>query len=106
MNFVENLSLAEIDIVKCALNATVEGSFFSDREFETLIGVNRETVKKVQQSFPRQTVDPEEFFCAVFGSMRNLLGYPHGRDEELIAYVPGGASAVRNALDRLNELAV
>ncbi len=105
MSVFESLSAAEIDTVKRALSATVEGSFFSDWEFETLIGVDRGTVKNVQESFPRQTVGTEEFFCAVFGSMRNLLGYPHGKDEELTTYFPQGAIAIRKTLDRLNELA-
>lgn len=61
-------------------------------------------MKNVQEAFPQQTVEPDEFVCAVFGSMRNLLGYPHGQDAELIAYVPEGPSAIRSALDRLNEL--
>lgn len=105
MGFLESLSPAKIDTVKRALRATVEGSFFPDWEFETLIGVDRDTVKNVYESFPRQTVGPEEFYCAVFGSMSNLLGYPHGKDEELTAYVPEGARAIRSTLDRLNELA-
>lgn len=101
----ESLSTAEIDVVKRSLRATAEGSFFPDWEFETLIGVDRETVRNVQAAFPRQTVGPEEFGCAVFGSMRNLLGYPHGQDEELTAYVPEGPNAIRSVLDRLHELA-
>ena len=105
MNFFESLSPAEIDTVKRSLRATVEGSFFPDWEFETLIGVDRGTVKSVQEAFPRRTVAPDEFFCAVFGSMRNLLGYPHGQDLELIEYVPEGLSAIRSALDSLNNLA-
>jgi len=104
MSFLENLSPDEINIVKHSLRATVEGSFFPDWEFETLIGVDRGTVKNVQEVFPLRTVGPEEFVCAVFGSMRNLLGYPHGKDEELTTFVPEGASAIRSTLDRLNEL--
>lgn len=105
MSFIEGLSPTEIDTVKRSLRATVEGSFFPDWEFETLIGVDRGTVKNVQESFPQQTVEPDEFVCAVLGSMRNLLGYPHGQDAELITYVPEGPSAIRSALDRLNKLA-
>jgi hypothetical protein len=104
MNFLEGLSSDDLDIVKRALRATVEDDFFPDWEFQTLIGVDRNTVKKVLETFPLQTVDYEEFFCAVFGSMGNLLGYPHGMDEELATYLPEGRSIIRRTLDRLNEL--
>ena len=49
-SLAETLSIAEIETVRRALKATVEGSFFPDWEFETLIGVNREMVQQVCKS--------------------------------------------------------
>lgn len=105
-SLAETLSLTEIDIVKRSLQATVEGSFFPDWEFETLIGVDRGMVRDVYKVWPNQTLDREDFGCAVVGSLNNLLGYPHGRDEELIKYVPEGREAIRAALNHLTALGV
>ncbi|VIO65683.1 hypothetical protein CI1B_07900 [Bradyrhizobium ivorense] len=98
------LSSAEIDTVRDALRATVEGTFFPDWEFETLIGVDRATVREVHAAWPRRTVDQIEFTCAVINSMNNLVGYPHGRNNELVSYVSGGRAAVEKTLARLIAL--
>ena len=98
---VEALSSAEIDTVRDALRATVEGTFFPDWEFQTLIGVDRATVKEVHAAWPRRTVDQADFSCAVINSMNNLVGYPHGSDNELASYIPGGRAAVEKTLARL-----
>lgn len=100
------LSSSEIEIVRRSLQATVEGSFFPDWEFETLIGVDREMVRNVQNAWPQQTLDQDDFGCAVIGSLNNLVGYPHGKDEELIGYVPEGRDAIRMTLDHLTSLGV
>jgi hypothetical protein len=106
ISLAEALSLTEIDVVKRSLQATVEGRFFPDWEFETLIGVDRETVKDVYEAWPNQTSNQEDFGCAVVGSLNNLLGYPHGRDEELVKYVPEGREAIKAALNHLIALGV
>ncbi|MBB5753363.1 hypothetical protein [Prosthecomicrobium pneumaticum] len=105
-SLAETLSSAEIETVRRALKATVEGSFFPDWEFETLIGVDRGTVQQVHEDWPIQTVDQAEFSCAVIGSMNSLIGYPHGKDDELAIYVPEGRSAIQEAMQRLTSLGV
>lgn len=105
-SLAETLSSSEIETVRRALKATVEGSFFPDWEFETLIGVDRGTVRQVHEAWPRLTVDQDEFSCAVIGSMNNLIGYPHGKDDELAAYVPEGRSAIQKAMRHLTSLGV
>ena len=100
----KRLSLEEIETIRHALKAVVEGSFFPDWEFETLIGVDRKTVQKVYEAWPLQTVDQDEFACAVIGSMNNLVGYPHGKDDELVDYVPEGRFAIQQALQHLKSL--
>lgn len=102
----EAFSSTEIEIVRRALQATVEGSFFPDWEFEILIGVDREIVRNIYKAWTQQTLDRDSFGCAVVGSMNNLLGYPHGKEEELMAYVPEGREAIRKTLDRLIALGV
>lgn len=105
-SLVKALSLAEVETVRRALKATVEGSFFPDWEFETLIGVDRDTVRRVYQAWPQQTVDQDEFSCAVVGSLNNLIGYPHQKEDELAIYVPEGCEAVKGALQHLTSLDV
>ena len=56
--------------------------------------------------WPQVTVEQDEFKCALIGSMNNLIGYPHGKDDELASYVPEGRSAIVNALNHLAALGV
>jgi hypothetical protein len=39
------------------------------------------------------------------GSLGQLLGYPHGKDDELAGYVPEGTIAIQTVLEHLAELA-
>ncbi|MGY4478916.1 hypothetical protein [Bradyrhizobium sp. USDA 3364] len=105
-SLVEELSPAEIEIVRRSLQATVEGGFFPDWEFETLIGASRDEVREVYAAWPLQTVEPDVFRGAVFNSMNNLIGYPHGKEEELMVYVPEGRAAMVQLLKRLSALGV
>lgn len=102
----ETLSPSEIEIVRRSLQATVEGSFFPDWEFQTLMGVDREIVREVYAAWPDQTIGQEDFGCALVNSMVNLLGYPHGSDDELITYLPEGRAAISETLDHLTALGI
>ena len=103
-SLAESLSDAEIEIVRRALRAAVEGSFFPDWEFPILIGLERDEVRQVYEGWPLQTLDSGDFQNAVVGSLNNLLGYPHGQDQELAKYVPEGRGALAKILDRLPRL--
>ena len=103
-SLAEKLSSVEIEVVRRALKAVAEGSFFTDLEFETLIGVDRGTVQQVHEDWPRLTVAQDEFSCAVIGSLNNLVCYPHGKDDELATYVPEGRSAIQEAVQHLTSL--
>jgi hypothetical protein len=76
----EVLSAREIDVVRQGLRACVDGPFFPEWEFQTLLGVDRETVRTVYNAWPDQTIDAQEFGSAIVGCLNNLLGYPHGQD--------------------------
>lgn len=103
-SLLSKLSAPEVAIVRNSLRAAIEGPFFPDWEFETLIGVDRATVRSVYNAWPSQTVSRDEFSCAVVGSMNNLLAYPHGFDIEIETYVPGGKPAIKATLDQLIAL--
>lgn len=88
-------------ITKECLRAAVEGPFFPNWEFRTLMGVDRETVRVVMEAWPARTVASEEFACAVVNSLTWLVLYPHGQTEAWGRYISVGPEGVRRALDRL-----
>ena len=88
-------------ITKACLRAAVEGPFFPDWEFQTLVGVDRDTVGIVMEAWPVRTVEPERFVCAVMNSLTMLLLYPHGDQEARDHHVSVEVDEVRQALERL-----
>ena len=68
---------------------------------QTLMGVDRMTVRVVMDAWPARTVEPEAFICAVMNPLVNLLGYPHGHEEAWDRYVSVRPEEVRQALERL-----
>jgi len=91
-------------ITKECLRAVLEGSFFPEWEFETLFGIDRETVQTVYDAWPTQTIDADDFSCAVVGSLNNLIGYPTGQSEEWSKYISVSPERVREALNELTLL--
>jgi hypothetical protein len=75
----------ESDIVHAALRASVEGPFFPDWEFRTLMGVQREEMRAVLDAWPT-VVDAEIADLAINNAFNNLLGYPHDDWEEWASY--------------------
>ena len=101
MDRMRSLSPEEIEIVRSALTAAIDPMFFSDWEFQTLVGVDRSTVGRVRDSWPDHSVTEEEFVCSVVNSLANLVGYPHGQDELLLRYVPEGSTRIQSVLTKL-----
>jgi hypothetical protein len=87
--------------IKQCLNAAARGPFFPDWEFQTLFGVDRQTVLAVHDAWPRQTVDDEDFRSAIIGSLNNLLGYPHQRDDCWSDYITASPLEVKRILEVL-----
>ena len=98
---IAELDPADVQTVGQALIAAVEGPFFPDWEFETLIGVERATVRTLAQSWPDLVGDEESEAAAVVNVLNNLVGYPHGRNDDLERRVPGGSDQIAAVLDRL-----
>ena len=105
-DFVSDLCQGEIELVKAALQAAVDGDFFPDWEFETLMGVDRDTARQVAMEWPNRPGSFHEFVCTVVNSLNNLLGYPHGRGDKLDDYVPGGRTAIAATLKNLGDIGV
>jgi len=56
---------------------------------------------RCRRILPTQTVDDEDFSCAVVGSLNNLLGYPHGQESEWSTYISVEPDQVHLALNEL-----
>jgi hypothetical protein len=88
-------------VIPACLHAASNGPFFPDWEFQTLFGLDRQTVADIAARWP--DVDPadEEVQAAVLGVLGHLLGYPHGHGlEEAVGY---SAERIRVALNAMAE---
>lgn len=73
-----DLTDQEIDTVREAMLGAANGPYFPNWEFPTLIGLDREEVRREAASWP-ETDDEDAQVCAAINSLANLLGYPHQR---------------------------
>ena len=101
---MDRLSPSELDIIAGALRAAAYGEFFPDWEFHILFGITRDELQDVYNEWPSQSHDIEVIECAVMGALNNLIGYPHGMDNELLKFVPGGKPSMQIILNHLRDL--
>ena len=95
MNSASLTSQDRAVIAKC-LAAAVEGPFFPDWEFETLIGASRAEVLR------GATADPPTMAHIAISVINNLLGYPHGREDTLEALTGSSRAELELLLRRLS----
>ena len=100
------LTLSEMEpgtlkVAKECLRAAVEGPFFPDWEFHTLMGVSRAEARMVLDTWPVRTVEPEAFRCAILSSLGHLVCYPHGEEEAWGRYISVEPEEVLRAAERL-----
>jgi hypothetical protein len=96
MGAVQRLSAREVEIVRQCLSAAVEGPFFPDWEFDTLIGLDRDEVAEVLAAWPGGDADTQDL--AVNNVLNNLLGYPHHQWEILQQYVTATSADIAAVL--------
>ena len=72
------LSQHEADLVGRCLRAAVDGPFFEDAEFHTLIGASRAEARAVAIGWPDVSGTDETVTCVINNALLNLFGYPHG----------------------------
>ena len=70
------MSNRDSEIIKNCLDAAVQGPFFPDWEFSTLMGFGRDEIRAIAESWP-DTESPEDQDDAVNNVLNMLLGYPH-----------------------------
>lgn len=88
------LSFKQIEILRRAMFAAADGSFFPDWEFETLMGGSREEVRRVAREWQQEEGESKRRDIAV-NVLNNFLGYPHRKDVE---------SAVGSSVIELHEM--
>jgi hypothetical protein len=80
---VESLTAEEKLLIGRCLYEAANGEYFPDWEFQTLIGVDRQEVRKAASSWLTNEVIPDEVMDTTRVVLNNLLGYPHGREADL-----------------------
>jgi hypothetical protein len=99
MGAVQRLSAREVEVVRQCLAAAVEGSFFPDWEFHTLMGLDRDTVAAVLAAWPGGD-DANTQDVAVNNVLNNLLGYPPHQGEAWRQYITATRAEVAAVLAR------
>ena len=79
---LHQLSESERDTIGECLRAVVEGPFIPEEEFHTIFGLERHEVASVLKAWPNVDESDEVVRIAINNSLNNLLGYPHGMDDE------------------------
>ncbi len=80
----------EKKIIKECLNATVNGPFFPDWEFHTLLGFERLYVKDIFENWSEMSELKEsanDIILVIKVSIGNLLSYPHGNEDVWSDYI-------------------
>jgi hypothetical protein len=83
------------EVIRQCLVAAADGPFFPDWEFHTLLGFERDEIRRIAQRWPDWD-DALEQADAVNNVLNNLLGYPHGRSDVWHNYIaPTSAEVAR-----------
>ena len=98
---LENLSPDKQEIIRQCLRAAVEGPFFPEWEFHSLIGLEREEVRGILREWPRPSAPNSDVQLAVNNAMNNLLGYPHGEWEVWGEWISISPEALEVFFDKL-----
>jgi hypothetical protein len=97
-----NLSASDAELIRACLAAAVDGPFFPESEFATLMGLSRPEVAAVLSAWP-ETSDPATQELAVNNVLNNLLGYPHGELEAWAERIPASPAEVAALFSRLRS---
>ena len=96
---LRNVTEADKQIIAECLRATVDGPFFSDRVFYTLISLMRDEVRAILDAWPDVTVS-RRLVWAINDCLLNLTGYPHRKDHLWSEYSSVSKDEVLETLDR------
>ncbi len=93
------LTERESEVIRAVLQAAVDGPFFPDWEFATLMGVERWETRAVPEAWP-DFKDTKDNRRAIHSSVVNLLGYPHGEWDAWKGFSDAGEAEVKDTFGR------
>ena len=96
-----DLTEEEKSIVRECLVASLEGPFFPDWEFHTIFGITREELKKVISAWPNIDLKNKAVDLAIHNSLNNLIGYPHGKENEWSKYISKSLNDIKAIQNKL-----
>lgn len=73
--------------LKCLI-AIVDGPFFPDWEFSSLMGIQKEDLKEIISKWDFLDKESDELKSIIFNAIANLLSYPHGYKNLIEEYIP------------------
>ena len=80
---IESLTKEEKLLIGRCLYEAANGEYFPDWEFQTLIGVDRQEVRKAASCWLTDEDISDAAMDTTVAVLNNLLGYPHGRKADL-----------------------
>lgn len=101
--FISQLKENEKEVVYQCMVAALKGPFFPEWEFHTLFGIDRNTLAKIVEVWPQVDEAEEDVILAINNSMGNLVGYPHGKEDEWGRYVSVSPEEVLSIFQRLKQ---
>jgi hypothetical protein len=88
------------EVVLACLTAAIDQSLFPEWEFATIIGVTRQELSAMRDSWSLHELPSPAMQDAVANVLLNLIGYPHGRHAELNSMVGVSCSELERVLAR------
>ncbi len=89
-----DLAEDERQVVAKCLFAAVNGKYFPDWEFETLIGSTRHDVRKIAANWETEPLPSAATVEVVIAVLGNLVCYPHGMEAALSSAVGKSSSGI------------
>jgi hypothetical protein len=94
----DDLSKRDESVILAALRAALDGPFFPEWEFQTLMGISRDEMRAVLAAWPDRS--SQTAFLAVNNALNNIWGYPHEHLEAWVRVSDAPRDEVREVLDR------
>jgi len=88
------------------LLAICSGNYVPELEFETLLGVKIKEAKLIANNYPdldEYDEEPEgnnDSWLFINNTFANLLGYPHGRETELLKEVSASTTQINDIYEK------
>jgi hypothetical protein len=94
-----NLPPRDQEIVRRCVQAAARGPFFPEWEFRTLFGVDRSVVIAMAEAWPPIDAPDREAQLVINNAFVNLLGYPHGKEPDLVRLVGEDTASIQRVFD-------